>query len=84
MISWSGQSNLGNTRKANYLIDTQQVMQGQSIVADGWAEAPNRHTHPTPHQTPFKHRHLYKKACNKSSKDHTWSAVPDALLGVIS
>ena len=21
---------------------------------------------------------------NKSSKDHTWSAVPDALLGVVS
>ena len=25
-----------------------------------------------------------KKKKNKSSKDRTWSAVPDALLGVIS
>ena len=40
------------------------------------AEKPKKK--PAPKKTPK------KAAVNKSSKDRTWSAVPDALLGVIS
>ena len=36
------------------------------------------------HKRVKKKKRKKKRKKNKSSKDRTWSAVPDALLGVIS
>ena len=33
--------------------DSKQVTRGHNIVAYGWAEAANPHSHPTPYPTPF-------------------------------
>ena len=53
-------------------LGIQQVTRGHNI--DGWAGASN----PNPYPKSPSRKH------NKSSKDRTWPAVPDALPGVIS
>ena len=49
-----------------YVVQLKQVTRGHNIVADGWAEAANPDTRPTPHQTAFQIQTHTQKASKRS------------------
>ena len=55
-----------------------------TLVACGWAGAVLDKVTRTYGQELYAQKAQKHRKSNKSSKDRTWSAVPDALLGVIS
>ena len=59
------------------MIQTKQVTRGQNIVADGWAEASNLHTHPIPSpKCMLKARRKVKRKRREKKNDAGYTATP--------